>query len=811
MALLYPGPTTENLVCIPDVLKARRQFVLWRGLDRIDQHTGVVTLNKMPLNPYTLLPADSTDPATWGTFEQCVQALPTALEGWEQEHPALYRGGGIGFVFTQDDPYTGIDLDHCVDPDTGMIAAWAQAYITALSSYTEITPSGTGVHILVEGSLPPRGRKKGPVEMYSTWRFFTLTGWHLPDTPAMIEARHDALLVFHAAIFGPPRTTAMNGHAPHEVPPPLLDDVTLLSRAQHARNGAKVQALWSGDTAGYASQSEADLALCMVLAFWTTDVAQIDRLFRQSALLRDKWDAPRGQTTYGAITITEALARQTEHFSDHATLVVDPSPSWHGSLPHAPAPLAPLLPSRASPDPRLAEQAAPWLDAYITYSLQWSPRAAQGFHQAVGLWILSTIAARRICVEMGRPYYPSLFMALLAPSSLYAKTTTAQLGRQALYDAGCSCFLAADRATPQALLRSMSGRVPADYGTFNEDEQLRARQRLAFAGQRGWYFEEWGGMLHQMMRRDSPMAVFHELLRVLDDGQSDFASDTIQRGYEGVEQPYLSLLASATPHDLHWFTRPGTAWWHDGFWPRFTFIVPLPQELPSLTRRPWGLARLPASLIVQLHDWHKRLGVPEVTVEPAQDARGKPTGAWRATRTPLHCHLMTPDAAVQDAYYAYDDALRQLIINGDAPNDLRASYSRFHDKAMRVAMLLASCAGTDTITLSHWTYAQQVTEHWRTMLHQTLQLVAEGQPLSREEELEQRIESLVARDGPRTARELRQTIWGHSSTEIQRALMAMVQIERLVCVPQGKTKRYGLPIDIDAETYESGEQNSENW
>jgi putative DNA primase/helicase len=161
-----------------------------------------VKLNKIPIAPQTLRNADTTDPATWGTFAQCVAALPVALEGWQEGDPGAYRGGGLGFVFAAADPYAGVDLDHCRNPETRAIAAWAQAHIDALASYTEVTPSSTGVHILVQGALPPTGRRKGAVEMYDYARFFTMTGWHLAGTPSTLEARHEGLTAFHSTIFG---------------------------------------------------------------------------------------------------------------------------------------------------------------------------------------------------------------------------------------------------------------------------------------------------------------------------------------------------------------------------------------------------------------------------------------------------------------------------------------------------------------------------------------------------------------------------------------------------------------------------------
>jgi hypothetical protein len=280
------------------------------------KQSGEITgLDKIPIDPQTLRGASTTDPTTWGTFEQCVTALPVALEGWELEDPSAYRGGGVGYVFATNDPYVGIDLDHCIDLETLEIAPWAKAHIGTLTSYTEQSPSGTGLHILVKGTLPSEGRRKNGVEMYDRGRFFTMSGWHVAGTPRTIETRQEALTALHAEIFGAPQTAP-----PHDTPPqggqtaPLPDDV-LLDKARAAANGAKFRRLYDAeDTSEYDSASEADLALCSLLAFWTQDTAQLDRLFRHSGLMRPKWDEKHGAQTYGEGTIMKALAGQTEHY-----------------------------------------------------------------------------------------------------------------------------------------------------------------------------------------------------------------------------------------------------------------------------------------------------------------------------------------------------------------------------------------------------------------------------------------------------------------------------------------------------------------
>src|SRR5215208_4257025 len=138
---------------IPEQLKARPQWVVWKAVgDKPD---------KVPHSARTGRMASSTDLLTWGTFQE-------ALEAYENRDYA-----GIGFVFSSADPYTGIDLDNCVD-EKGEIAVWALEIVRYFDSYTELSVTGTGLHIIVRGDMP--NRRKENVEVYSSKRFFTVTG-----------------------------------------------------------------------------------------------------------------------------------------------------------------------------------------------------------------------------------------------------------------------------------------------------------------------------------------------------------------------------------------------------------------------------------------------------------------------------------------------------------------------------------------------------------------------------------------------------------------------------------------------------------
>jgi hypothetical protein len=262
------------------------------------------------------------------------------------------RMAGIGYVFAQDDPYCGIDLDHCRDPKTGAIAPWAMKIVQALDTYTEISPSGTGLHCVQEGILPGRRRRKGRIEMYSEGRFFTVTGWHLEGTPTEPQARHESVEALYHRIFNvqePPKNGGVAGARGHGGNGAALtpEDYELIACAMRAKNGERFKALWQGARSGYPSDSEADFALCAMLAFWTAkDPRRMDRLFRTSWLYRPKWEERRGEVTYGALTIEEAILKCTEIYQprDSGRMEADewpePEPICQELLPVEPLPLA---------------------------------------------------------------------------------------------------------------------------------------------------------------------------------------------------------------------------------------------------------------------------------------------------------------------------------------------------------------------------------------------------------------------------------------------------------------------------------------
>ena len=160
MSVQAPRPDylTPIFATIPRELKNTPQWVTWRG-----ENIG----GKWTKPPYQSsgAKARTNDPSTWVSFDKAVATFE--LDGWLD---------GVGIVLTQADPYVGVDLDHCREKGTGNIESWAREIIEKLDSYTEISPSGTGVRIIVRAKLPHGGRKKGHFEIYDRDRYLTITG-----------------------------------------------------------------------------------------------------------------------------------------------------------------------------------------------------------------------------------------------------------------------------------------------------------------------------------------------------------------------------------------------------------------------------------------------------------------------------------------------------------------------------------------------------------------------------------------------------------------------------------------------------------
>lgn len=301
---------------IPSELREQEQWVNWTSEERDGK------LTKVPRTASGDF-AKTDDPETWGTFGECFsKGMSNGLDG-------------IGFVFSDNDPYIGIDLDDCRDPESGDVEEWALDVIQQLDSFTEISPSGTGFHVIVKGEYLPDKNRKGDIEMYDTSRFFTMTGEVVDVSGEPIEdgdpipspqERTDEIVevadeyledeseeddVVEVTLDEIDVEVDVDIDPDENSGPLPPEDQELV---EEKKSYFKFFKLWNGEwnhsKLGYPSQSEADIAMCNLLAKYTDgDPQRMDRLYRASGLMRDKWDSKRyaDGSTYGEKHIRKGI------------------------------------------------------------------------------------------------------------------------------------------------------------------------------------------------------------------------------------------------------------------------------------------------------------------------------------------------------------------------------------------------------------------------------------------------------------------------------------------------------------------------
>ncbi len=300
----------SNPATIPEQLKHLPQWVCWRYEERSGKQT------KAPIDAKSngrLRYAKTNDSATWAEFDAALAAC--------ELHPEL---AGVGFCFSPSDGLTGIDLDHVLDPDTKVLTPEAAEIVARFAeTYIEVSPSGTGLRLFCKGKPARSGKNVGKdkwLEVYAhpSSRYLTVTGQHWLDSTASVTEQQAALDWLHERFMASTESPPVDSK-PASTGALSLDDTALLTKATQAKNGVAFDALWRGDISAHGNDaSAADLALCNLLAFWTDgDATRIDRLFRQSGLMRDKWDVVHSSNdgrTYGAMTIAKAVADLRERY-----------------------------------------------------------------------------------------------------------------------------------------------------------------------------------------------------------------------------------------------------------------------------------------------------------------------------------------------------------------------------------------------------------------------------------------------------------------------------------------------------------------
>ncbi|MGX0846455.1 putative DNA primase/helicase [Staphylococcus capitis] len=281
---------TTYLSNIPDELKQLNNWCVWKFEKRNGKRT------KIPFNAATGEFAKSNDKSTWSSYETAVNA-----EGVD----------GIGFFF--EPPYLGIDIDD-IDDDLHRFKQGdkldniVSEFNEAFKSYTEVSPSGNGLHIIVKGKIPGSRRRKGNIEMYDSGRFFTMTGKTIGKYKDVTEVSEQVFKTIYEKYL-PDNTVKYPTTNNYQQNIHNLSEIDVINEIYKSKQAKLFDDLMKGNYEPYyTSHSEADMALANILAFWCArDYSQMDSIFRQSNLYRDKWDEKRKNSTYGEQTLFKAI------------------------------------------------------------------------------------------------------------------------------------------------------------------------------------------------------------------------------------------------------------------------------------------------------------------------------------------------------------------------------------------------------------------------------------------------------------------------------------------------------------------------
>ena len=258
---------------------------------------------KIPINPYDGSAGKSNDPSTWSDFDTAMRALND-----------VERADGLAFYFANG--YVGLDIDHidsnledwrAGDNDPNNLVNKFQDLTD--NTYMEVSQSGTGIHAIFKGKIPGKRRRKGNYEMYQTGRFFALTGNNIIPDPTIKSMSDDEMKTLYEFLFGKDNIVQLHSESDN-ITPVDLSVAEIIKRAENsAKTGTRFTMFMKGGWEQfYASHSEADMAFANDLAFWTgRDFHKMDTIFRNSSLMREKFDEKHGAVTYGTSLLNKAI------------------------------------------------------------------------------------------------------------------------------------------------------------------------------------------------------------------------------------------------------------------------------------------------------------------------------------------------------------------------------------------------------------------------------------------------------------------------------------------------------------------------
>jgi len=391
---------------LPHDLTSLPNWVGWKLEIRDNKPT------KVPYSQVGVM-ASTSDPKSWRTFDQVKGIVPS-------------KEKGIGFVF-DGNGIVGIDLDHCLTDNK--ISDIFKHIPETLNSYTEISPSGTGLHIFIRCETPPYelGKHKNNVEIYSSGRYFTVTGNVWLDKP-IATVPVETVRALLDEFVDPPRPVSSLQSTPSN-----LSDEDIIRIASNSHNSQKFLGLMEGKSCG--DKSSDDMALASMLSFYTSDSNQIERIMRSSGLVREKWD--KHQKYLKEYTIAKAISTQTSHFESKyergdaeegkvsAEAIINkkkPAPKQNGDITESEYKKimkAARQENKLPPFPQLPNGI---FKDYVDFGERIS-YSTKEFHFAALLPILSMVLGRRVVTNIGMMrLYPNIFSMVIGPTTISGKS-----------------------------------------------------------------------------------------------------------------------------------------------------------------------------------------------------------------------------------------------------------------------------------------------------------------------------------------------------------------------------------------------------
>ena len=700
-------PICEN---IPQELKDIPQWVNWKSISR--KEGGKPT--KPPYQPNGKL-AESNNPLTWSPFSVVAKAAS--------------RYDGIGIVLAKDDPFVGLDFDHCrcpafdsidseISSGLNMVLPHVADCVTKLNSYTELSPSHKGIRTFLKGKLPVDGKKKGDFEAYQARHYLTITGHVIDGFPLTIEPRQKEVDAFFQDVF-------VATEKPLEPEKKVRTDSSTgnwkerLERAFKSKNGAEIQRLYSGDHSAHPSQSEADLSLCSHLAFWFDgDAAAIDAAFRESGLFRDKWDVKHhvDGATYGEATIQKAIDGCTSFYGDRQSQEGKPKESAPPESWPEPLPLPNELPPVEPFDMDLLPNTLRAWAADIIERFQCPP----DFVGAAIMAALASVVGRKIAIRpqaqtdwtvvpnnwvllVGRPGVmksPAMEAALAPLKRLAAQEgedfkiqKEEYQGKARLQKIQSEEAEKAARAVlkknPQADVTNLLAVEEADEPSLRRyivnDTTVAALGELLRYNQNGFlvYRDEMVSLLKGLDREDA--AQDRGFYLTAWNGDSSYTIDRIGRGLNlYIPAVCLSLLGSTQPARIAEYIRhavKGTAG-DDGLIQRFSILVwpDMGSDWKDVDRWPDHEAKQAANKIFEYLDKFNPMDIGAIQdTWPNEEPEGIP-------------YLRFDDAG-RELFLEWRTTLESQLRGGDLPPALESHFAKYRKLIPALALLIHLAEG----------------------------------------------------------------------------------------------------------------------